>query len=192
MSYEWYTCYCRECEKMNLNDRNRYDKEEAWCTERRQYYNINDKACSTYFKYDEARCGTSSNCYITTIVCNVLGYSDKDFSLQILRNFRNNYLKNQESFIPILYEYDTVGPIISQYIKNEKNSKKIAMFLWDNYLLPTVEKIKQSKAEDAISKYIEMVQLLKKIYCVEQKPEIMDGETVTGKGYLLRKQLTKN
>ena len=39
MSYSYSTCYCRECECMDLSDRSRYDNIKAWCSARRTYIN---------------------------------------------------------------------------------------------------------------------------------------------------------
>lgn len=180
--YEWYTCYCRECLKMDLSDRNRYDNNEAYCTERRHYYNINDRACSTYFEYDENRRSTSSTCYITTIVCNILKYDDNCDCLNTLRKFRN-YMLTQPCLLSILYEYDVIGPIISKYIEEDKNKEQIANNLYNNYIKPTVTLIENKDYSLAINKYTDMVNILKKLYNIDIALTI-DEEKITGKGYL--------
>lgn len=180
--YEWYVCYCRECIKMDLSDRNKYDNNEAYCTERRHYYNINDRACSTYFVYDENRKSSSSSCYITTIVCNILKYDDNCHCLNILRKFRN-YMLTQPCLLSILYEYDVVGPIISKNIMEDENKKQIATHLYNNYIEPTVRLIENNFYDLAIKKYVEMVNSLKKLYNIDMVLNI-EEEKITGKGYL--------
>lgn len=180
--YEWYACYCRECLKMDLSDRNKYDNNEAYCTERKHYYNTNDRACFTYFIYDENRNQNSSGCYITTIVCDILKYSDNCNCLNVLRQFRD-YMLTKPSLMSILYEYDVIGPIIAKNILNDQNKEQIATHLYNNYISVVVRLIENKNYDLAIKKYTEMVNLLKKLYNVDITLNV-EEEKVTGKGYL--------
>lgn len=183
---EWYCCNCNECLYMDLNDRNRYDNNEAYCTKRYHYYPMSDRACERYFVYDENR-RSSSSCYLTTIVCNILNYPDNSDYLVTLRKFRDNYMRLKPNLLPILYEYDVIGPLLSKYISDDKNKNQVASNLLNNYIIPVTNLIKSNNYEQAINKYIEMVNKLKQLYNVDITLNIENTNEITGKGYLLKK-----
>ena len=194
MGYSYSVCYCRECLKMDLTDRNKYDSNYAYCTAYHKYYPINDKACSTYFEYDESRNKSGGGCYITTIVCDILGHPDNCETLTILRNFRENYMRLDETMISILIEYDMVGPIISEKIKESINKKTIAEHLFSTYLKNVVEKLKNQKFCCAIEEYTKMVNLLTSYYEIDCKYDINEidyDQNQVGKGHkVLRKEMS--
>lgn len=186
--YSYSVCYCRECLKMNLNDRSPYDSSCAYCTAYHKYYDINDKACSTYFEYDTSK-SNNEGCYLTTIVCSILGYSDDCEVLNILRNFRENYMKLEQRLYPLLVEYDIVGPIISNKIKKSLNKEQISAYLFKNYISDIVLKIKNKEYVSAINKYVEMVNILKSAYQIDinYDSNIEYDKNTLGKGYSLIK-----
>ena len=167
MSYNYSVCYCRECECMDLNDKSRYDNSKAWCSARREYYNPNDHACSTYFQYAESRKPQSGGCYLTTIICNILGMEDHGISLECLRNFRDNYMLNHPETYPMLIEYDVVGPKIADALNCDSFKLSIAYSLYTSHILPITEDIKNEKYEDAIVKYQDMTNRLKNFYHID-------------------------
>lgn len=167
MSYYYSYCYCRECLCMDLKDRNRYDSNEAWCSAWRKYFNPNDKACSTYFQYDESRKNVSGGCYLTTIICDTLGIPDNGYALETLRNLRNNYMLNNPDLYVVLIEYDVVGPKIARCLANDPQKKDIANVFYKAYILPTVEKIANKNYDKAISLYQDMTNKLKDLYDVD-------------------------
>ena len=57
------------------------------------------------------------------IVVNVLGYEDNCELLETLRSFRDNYLKLNKEYIPMLMQYDNIGPIISNNLENQTSQK---------------------------------------------------------------------
>lgn len=61
----------------------------------------------------------SQGCYITTVMCDILGYSDHCFVLNEMRNLRNNVMKKDEKYFDILSECDIIGPVIAKYIREE-------------------------------------------------------------------------
>lgn len=175
MGYSYSVCNCHECLKMDLSDRNKYDNCKAYCTAYRRYININDHACSSYFIYDENRKNiSSSNCYITTTMCNVLGFEDNCDYLTTLRNFRENYLKKDINLYPILFEYDIVGPSISKSIYSDSKNKNVCKSLLNNYIAPIVNMIKENKYIDAINKYKEMTNNLKILYGIDMEVKEYD------------------
>ena len=129
----------------------------------------------TYYKYcrnyDYTDCSIykhteSTGCFITTIVCQLLGKSDNDEILNTLRNFRNNYLQKNKKFYPLLLEYDFVGPMISVCLAQE-NDKEIAKSVYQKSLKPISEMIKVGDYDNAISNYINMTNALKEYYSIK-------------------------
>ena len=87
---------------------------KGFCTWYRSYY-YPDDSCVSHYKSRPS----SSNCYITTLVCNRLGKEDNCEELETLRKFRNDVLQEDEKYASILFEYDTVGPQIAKELCTE-------------------------------------------------------------------------
>jgi hypothetical protein len=148
---------CGDCLLMDLKDR-KYDN-EYYCWDKGRYYPTNRSAC-----YDFV--GTpahSSSCYITTIVCDILGYSDDCQMLKTLRDFRENILKPDENMHPLLQEYDQIGPIISNNLATDQDRKLAALELL-SFLNPCCEAIMNKEYNKAIEIYKSMVLFLKLKY----------------------------
>ncbi len=180
----WYVSNCKDCENIDLSDRWKYDKNKAWCSERREYVNPSDRACSNQFRNDDSKNPPSSgSCYLTTIVCEILGFSDDCDTLTTLRNFRENVMKKDEKYRPLLCEYDIVGPMIADGIRNSLKSYDFSKFLYESYLTGIVEVVKEEKNELAVIMYSYMVGSLKKIFGLENIDYNKEIEP-TGKGYI--------
>lgn len=183
----WYVSTCADCAHIDMNDANRYDSSERWCSEKREYVSPHERACSNKFMNDDIKNPPSSEaCYLTTIVCEILGKKDKCRELQILRTFREEYLKSDKQYHDLLCEYDIVGPIIASSIRNSLKPKELADFLYETYIKETVKCIEEHKYLLAIEIYKYMVNELKK--CVGIKEVKYDENLVpTGKGYIKEK-----
>lgn len=184
---------CSICENLKLTDKKTdfYGKEYCYCEEKRTYVKPNSEICSNALisksNYNRLGTYTQSGCYITTIVCNILGYDDNCELLMLLRSFRENYLKKKKNinYFNLLLEYDEIGPKISMAIQNEKNNYKLCLGILKFFLIPCVEYIKIDKYDEAINCYKNMVEHLKETLNIEPiaiKSEIpLDLETL-GKG----------
>ena len=89
----------------------------------------------------------SSGCYLTTIMCKLLGYPDNNYYLNTLRNFRDNVMKTNPKYIPLLLTYDFVGPMISYELEKDPNGKEISKVFFDKYITKSVEAIEEKKYE---------------------------------------------
>lgn len=167
MSYSYYSCYCRECECMDLNDRSSYDRSKAYCSARREYINTNDRACSAYFQYAESRRTPSSPCYLTTIVSNILGMPDDGRALKELRHLRDDYMLNHPETYVSLIEYDIIGPRIANAIQNDPCKVGIATYVYKEHILPIVGKIENQKFEEAVNDYQLMTYELQNFYQID-------------------------
>ena len=135
---------------------------------------ITDSQYASYCKYNGYKCdklknnknktnqnthnpnnnNTSSSCFITTVVCNILGKKDNDKLLNNLRFFRDNVLQqDKEKYTEILQSYDTVGPIIANCIINDKNKSEMSNGLYNIVLKPISKLIEQNKYNEACEKY---------------------------------------
>ncbi len=157
---------CIQCIKMNLNDKNKYG--EALCKDRNRYYDPHSSACSN-IEYANSSLKNredeyekeSSSCYITTAVCTTLGLDDNCKYLMELRNFRDNYMMNRQECIPLLIEYEVIGPIISRHIEQDKDT---AQTMLETYISKAIALIHQESYESAIETYKLMVEYLKNKY----------------------------
>ncbi len=147
----WYTC--SDCDYMNLQDKNKYD--EAYCSKRHHYYKPSDTICNlSSIKGRDV--GGSSNCYLTTAVCNILGYEDNYCFLQELRFFRDNYMRNEVDCYDLLKEYKELGPQICNKLENDLEKDQIAWIMLEHYIKPAVIQIQNKNFDNAIQIYIEM------------------------------------
>lgn len=152
--------YCGNCVHLDSNQKE-YWGDRYYCTKTCKYKETNDKACYNFVEKPE-KGYQPAGCFITTAVCEVLGYSDDCEILVVLRNFRENYLKETKEGRKILQEYDQVGPIISDYIRQEPIINSI--ILTTKYIIPCVDLIKTKRYIGAIIIYEEMVKTLKEQY----------------------------
>ena len=192
--------YCGNCTYLDLSTGNCYGK--YYCNKKWDRHLATDSACSSYTKaysrsstiknaVDFSNSHTSSNCYITTILCDLLGLSDNNYYMETLRHFRNNYLQTNEEYKNLLVEYDIVGPIIAYNLKNDKQKNIIAAKLFYNYISPVVSLIEDNMFVDAIVRYSMMVSKLKEIYGINTKVTRKDIEecdiTLSGHGKYQKK-----
>ncbi|MEE3344191.1 MAG: hypothetical protein VZS44_08895 [Bacilli bacterium] len=103
---------------------------------------------------------TGSGCFVTTIVCQILGKNDNDIILQKLRWFRDNILQNNEGkYDDILKNYDTIGPIISNKIVNDKNREQKAQNIY-KVLTKIYRTIEETNYDKACELYYLLIQSL--------------------------------
>ena len=162
MAYRWQDCYCRECQCMNLDDVYKYDKSRYYCTERKQYYNPNDRACSRMI-YDENR----SRYYIATVINKILGFPNNGYELKQIQLLKDEYMKIHPEYYQTLIEYDLIGPKIAKAIEEDPLNKLIATTFYESYIIPVANDIQHKQYKIAITKYKEMVFRLKNMYYID-------------------------
>lgn len=129
-------------------------------------------ACSHY----ELRDSYSSSCFITTVVCHILGYDDDCFALESLRSLRDDFMQPNEECKKDLFEYDTVGPQIAKILTDDfinTEDKTVAQALYLNYILPASIEASQDKPNNAITIYKKMTNMLKETYNIKTKEELL-------------------
>ena len=150
---------CADCAYMDLNDTNSYG--DYWCGYYRKYYPGSDSACSN-FKGD----GSSSGCYITTVMCDILGYEDHCFYLNKLRAFRDNFMRPNPKYSGLLEEYNIIGVLISNMILKDIEKFDIAEYIFNHYIKQAVDLIEIGKYSESINIYKQMVNFLKERYAL--------------------------
>ncbi|MBQ4583421.1 MAG: hypothetical protein IJA94_00800 [Bacilli bacterium] len=164
---QWKTYHCKECGG---------------------YHEETDKGCR-YYKESLSSGKGREDCFITTVVVNSLGYQDDCIVLRTLRNFRDEILQPDNEKQNILLEYDVLGPLISDSLKNDPNSKRLCHSIMYSYLLPITKMIKYEKDNlKAIACYTAMVMQLKTHYGLNIDPlewQYVNGVEASkmGKGY---------
>ena len=162
---------CNDCFHIDLGDTK---DGEHYCTQCRKYRKPTYR-CSDFKDREEAikeakeaskssgngyqRAG--AKCYITTIICEILGYPDDCEVLQILRGFREDVLKMDPRYLHILYEYDQVGPVIAEALSVDTQKERLAMQMLRSFLIPCTLAIKAGNYDEAIAIYTNMVGVLK-------------------------------
>lgn len=152
---------------------------DYWCTKNNcrvtdsNYYkycrNYGYSDCPTY------KSGSSSGCYLTTIVCHVLNKQDNDYVLNTMRTFRDNYLQKDKKYEQLLKDYDNMGPIIAEWIMNDKNNQDIASKLYDNVLVKIASELDNKHYELAVTLYEDMTLELIKHYGLESLYNSLKG-----------------
>ena len=169
MAYEGKCGSCGNFEepkgKQLYSTSNPYYK-KGYCNWYKVYY-YPDDSCPKHYR---SRSSSGNNCYITTIVCNVLGKEDDCEELNTLRQFRGEVLQKDEQYKDILFEYDTVGPKIA--FELSKEDKEVVEKIYRGFIKPIVSLVKEKKYDEAIIKYTTLTKSLEDYYGIEYNHNI--------------------
>lgn len=107
-------------------------------------------------------------CYITTAVCESLGKEDDCYELNILRDYRDTYLRATEDGKQIVNAYYDIAPSIVKRISKCDNSSVIYKDIYTRYLSPCIHLLEEGKKEECKEIYTDMVLGLEKKYLLQQ------------------------
>ena len=137
---------------------------------------------------------SSSGCYLTTMMCNILKMSDNNPFLNSIRSLRNNVMQKDEKYKALLVEYDVIGPTIAHNLSIDPLKYQIAANGFFKYIKPISKLIKEKKYDEAISSYKEMTDKLKSFYHIDTVIEADMIENVdiknSGHGIYKSKKIT--
>ncbi len=155
---------CGSCVHMNTNDYSGH-KHICYCTYRGHYYSLDDRKCQ-YYEYDRYKDYYDLNhrWHVVSAIFKKLDLKDSYECIDILHSFRNNFLENNPNYRELLNEYDIVGPVIAECLTNDPDSKILCKRLVEFFLSDMLSLIKEEKYEEALNKYIEMINVLKLFY----------------------------
>lgn len=146
MPYPWE---CLDCRWLDTSDKK---WGEYYCQRNHYYVRADSPSCS----HIDNKNGSSSGCYLTTAMCNILGFEDDCTILNTLRNFRDDYMTNDDECKPLLEDYDTFGPEIAYRLDQYIEKELVADVMLQMYINPAVECINNDKYDDAVEIYKEM------------------------------------
>lgn len=156
------------------------DNTKGYCSWYKSYYYPGD-SCSHQNPRE-----SSSGCYITTIICDVLECPDDSSTLNILRNFRNDILQKDPKYLMLLMEYDVIGPKIANLIKDEykkTQDKEIWILFYNFYLSATANLILENKYDEAVTRYKEMVSSLKEYFALDDQKITIENYDMSQGGH---------
>ena len=165
--------YCAACTYLGENSDS---SGKYYCDKKGEYHYATDSKCYSFCEaysrsnssrqnmFDNSNGHQGSGCYLTTIMCKLLEYPDNNYYLNTLRGFRDNIMKPNPKYIPLLITYDMVGPMIARELELDKNGKTIAKVFFDRYITKAVSAIEEGKNNDAINIYKAMTETLANNY----------------------------
>ena len=183
-----YEDYCASC--TYLGDNYEYNG-KYFCDRKGERVLACDPKCYRYCEaysrsnsarenmYGISKDHSSSGCYLTTAMCYILGYPDNNYYLETLRNFRDETLKKNTKYFPILLTYDVIGPQIVKNLLVDPNKEVIAKRLFSEYITKAVTAIENNKIEEAINIYVAMTHTLASRYSIESNIIYIDPKTIT-------------
>ena len=141
--------YCVDCT---------YWKETTHYCTKHGYSSNGSESCSDFDPK------SSGGCYITTALCDVLGFDDDCEVMEKLRMFRDGYLCKHNQYKDLLLEYDTVGRKIAYLISKDIDKTSLCSLLYTNYFRNIINKIDNGDSNEAIDIYSDMVKELRQRY----------------------------
>lgn len=163
---ETYDGCCGSCVHMNTNKWNPYSsKDYCYCTERRQYYNLHEPKCR-YYEFDDYKDYYDLNhrWHVVSAIIEKLELKDSYECINVLHNYRKNFLEKDDKYRGMLMKYDIIGPVIAKCITDDVDSYELSKKLCREFLLDIFFMIREGKNEEALLKYEEMLGLLIRIY----------------------------
>lgn len=114
--------FCGECTYLDLSTGDIYGK--FYCDKKWERHKSTDPECGSFcraysrdnstienaYRYTKSK---ESGCYLTTMLCTILGLPDDNMYLESIRKFRKNILQKDMKYRYLLIEYDIVGPKIA-------------------------------------------------------------------------------
>ena len=124
------------------------------------------KYCRNY-DYDDCpiyKGQDSSGCFLTSACTEARGLPDNCHELQLLRRFREEYLRLLPEGPAEIAEYYFIAPQIVERIRNAENCVEIFDAIYAGLVQPCVELIERGEREHAHRRYRDAVLQLKQKY----------------------------
>lgn len=146
--------YCKDC----INGENYYTG-QIYCS---IYKGLFDPYDGCKFYNLKSADPSDEVCFITTACVSQMGHNDSCYELQVLRNFRDNYLVKAEEGKRDIEEYYRNAPLIVEMINKNPDHKEIYNELYQTLVLKSIELINEEKYEDAYENYRSIYKMLLK------------------------------
>lgn len=103
-------------------------------------------------------------CYVTTAVCMNLEKGTDCEELRLIKEFRDGYLSSTKEGQAMIEEYYDIAPTLVKRIERDKDAHEKYADLWNTYLSPCVEHIKNGQPETCKEIYCGMMEELRETY----------------------------
>ena len=114
----------------------------------------------------------NNNCFLTTACITSKGLPDDCYELQMLRVFRDSYIKSLKNGKVIIKEYYKIAPQIIENIDRLPNRVEIYNEMYEKLVLGSIKHIEQGKNKEAFKNYIAITLKLKKKYYRAKKKNL--------------------
>lgn len=101
--------------------------------------------------------GGGGFCWITTAVCEVMGWKDDCDELKTLRGFRDGWMSQTDERRALIAQYYDLCPLIEPQIKRDPHKRVYLQGLYRRYILNAVQAVKFDQPEEALRLYQAMV-----------------------------------
>jgi len=157
-SFSTHENQCGSCAISEVSDR----RLDCYCQKYRRTYRLSEPKCRDYIKdrsrnYDFWR--RIYTYYILTAVCDILGISKDNAIYQEIMTLIS-LVREDVTTVNEANEYDTVGPVIADRLRNDLDNINISNFIFNNYLVNVYCLIKLNRTDEAIELYKNMVEFL--------------------------------
>jgi len=172
---------CSECTYMDLDKEYSNCDGRFWCEKKYEWHYADEAECWRFckaysrsestaksFREHSRSKQSSGGCFITTIVCEVLGLSDDASVLQSLRKFRDNKMQKESRYRGLLAQYDIVGPVICEKIRNDEMRDALAVALFNSSIKKVSDFIENNEYLNAVKLYCEMTNGLIEYYNIDK------------------------
>jgi len=142
---------------------------DYYCEKKSDYINSDCyyRYCRAY-SYDECPIykgeGSSGGCYISSACFYSLGEDDNCYELQLLRKYRDGFLKKQSYGEDDINEYYKYTPQIVDAIDKDESREKIYIEIFNKYIEPCIKFIEGGRLKETYSLYKKMFYELKTKY----------------------------
>ena len=103
-------------------------------------------------------------CFLTTACIQQEGKGDDCEELQVLRGFRDRYLRQQQDGESLVRAYYRHAPEIVKAIDRADNNREVYAHIYRHMILPTVELVKAGQHEAALDNYASFTRALYENY----------------------------
>jgi len=100
----------------------------------------------------------NEGCFISTTICNLLGKEDNCYELNLLRKFRDEWLRCSDEGVEMIKKYYEISPKLLQHLENaSKIDNNIFEKLYTNFLSEIIECIENKNFNKGLIKYQKML-----------------------------------
>jgi len=107
-----------------------------------------------YLAWPESMMG---NCYLTTAICAVLGKSDSCHELQVLREYRDTYIRARSDGEQLIRRYYSHAPRVLAHVLTRSDGPAFLRSLYERYVEPCVALIERGQNAPALELYRQML-----------------------------------